>query len=79
MIIDLVGWASVRELQVVLLGPGVGGFVDQWSLRTFSLEEQEKRAGKKRRKASDKGERVSIVVTPRSEEIFVLWAGRAIS
>jgi len=39
----------------------------------------EKRAGKTWRKASDQGERVAIVVPPRSEEMFVLWAAKAIT
>jgi len=36
-----------------------------------------KERGRRGREASDEGERVAIVVPPRSEEIFVMWWTRA--
>jgi len=45
----------------------VGELVAQCSLRAFFCEKGEKKAGKRRLKASDEGERVTIVVPPRSE------------
>ena len=56
-----------------------GGIVDQCSLRKFFVRKEEEKRGRRGEKASDEGERVEIVVPPRSEEMFVLWTARAFS
>jgi len=43
------------------------------------VRKEEEDSGEEKEKASDEGEKVAMVVPPRSEEMFVLWAARAIS
>ena len=53
--------------------------MDQCSLRMFFVRKEEENRGRREEKASDEGERVEIVVPPRSEEMFVLWTRRGLS
>jgi len=45
----------------------------------FFISKDEGERGRREEKASDESERVEIVVSPRSEEMFVLWTVRAFS
>ena len=68
----MIGVDSVWELQIPLLAEDVGvgalvGFVDQSAVRTEIGESGEEERRRRGEKASDEGERIAIVVPPRSE------------